>query len=153
MNIVQNCTEHNLASPVLLFIRTSPACLNPLIGRSSTYDFCYTILVQEPAMCTSGVCVSGGMSPIAKPCNIGSSNKFSTHHRVFPRPVLTCVRNVGTCVRKLSGRRPLPRPKGEPARGSGGMLPRKFLKFDVAKTAIFMYFYAFSSAFFLSTVP
>ena len=63
--------------------------------------------------------------------------------RVFPRPVSTCVRNVGTCVRKLSGRRPLPRPKGEPARGSGGMLPRKILKVDVAKTAIFRYFYAF----------
>ena len=41
--------------------------------------------------------------------------------RVFPRPVSTCVRNVGNCVRKLSGRRPLPRPKGEPARGSGGI--------------------------------
>ena len=74
-------------------------------------------------------------------------------YRVFPRPVLTCIRNIGTCVRKLSGRRPLPLPKGEPAGGSGGMLPRKILKFDVAKTAIFRYFYAFSSAFFLSTVP
>ena len=30
--------------------------------------------------------------------------------------------------------------RASPARGSGGMLPRKILKFDVAKTAIFRYF-------------
>ena len=43
--------------------------------------------------------------------------------------------------------------RASPLGGSGAMLPRKILKFDVAKTAIFKYFYAFSSAFFLSTVP
>ena len=43
--------------------------------------------------------------------------------------------------------------RASPLEGSGGMLSRKILKFDVVKTAIFRYFYAFSSAFFLSTVP
>ena len=52
---------------------------------------------------------------------VGHNTAYS---RVFPRPVSTCVP------------RPLPRPKGEPARGVRGMLPRKILKFDVAKTAI-----------------
>ena len=41
----------------------------------------------------------------------------------FPGPVSTCVRNVRTCFRKLSGQRPLPRPKGEPARGARGHAP------------------------------
>ena len=36
-------------------------------------------------------------------------------------------------MRKLSGHRPLPRPKGKLARGVRGMLPWKILKFDVAK--------------------
>ena len=41
----------------------------------------------------------------------------------------------------FKSRRPLSRPKGELARGagSGGMLSRKILKFDVAKTAIYAF--------------
>ena len=59
---------------------------------------------------------------------------------------LRAERAVVTCVRKLSGRRSLPRSKGELSyRGGGGvqgMLPRKILKFDVTKTAILCIFNA-----------
>ena len=40
-------------------------------------------------------------------------------------------------MRKLSGRRPLPHLKGELAKGVRGMLPRKILKFDVAKRPLY----------------
>ena len=49
-------------------------------------------------------------------------------------------------------RRPLPRPKGELSRGSGGMLPRKNLKFDVAKTAVLCIFNAGSKSFFQASL-
>ena len=56
-------------------------------------------------------------------------------------------------MRKLSGLRPLPRPKGELSRRSGGMLPQKILKFDVAKTAILCIFNAESKSFSSPGIP
>ena len=73
--------------------------------------------------------------------------------RVFPRPAWTCVQSEKTCVLKLSGRRPFRRPKGELCRGSGGVLPGKILKFDVAKKAILCIFNAKKKSFLLSRYP